>query len=113
MRIAICAKEDTESSLIADHFARAEYFVLYDHKTLSFSSIINNAKTESRGAGEKAVKILNQHNIDIVLSPKVGPKALETLQAFKIKSFSFKGAITAKDALYLYFENKLRPIEIP
>lgn len=113
MRIAVCAQEASEFSPVADRFARAEYFVIYDHSTLSFTPIENDAKDESGGAGGKAVKLLNTHNVDVVLSPEVGPKALEALKAFEIEAYNYKHATTIKDAIYLYFEHKLSPILVP
>jgi predicted Fe-Mo cluster-binding NifX family protein len=113
MRIAVCAKEASEFSPVADRFARTEYFVIYDHSTLTFTPIENDAKEESGGAGGKAVKLLNTHNVDIVLSPEVGSKVLEALKAFEIEAYNYTHASTVKDAIYLYFEQKLRPILVP
>jgi len=113
MRIAVCAQEGNKESVVADRFARANYFVIYDHDKLEFTPIVNEAKNESGGAGGKAVKILSTNDVDIVLTPEVGPKAFEALKAFEIEAYNFKGATTIKDAIYLYFENKLSPILVP
>jgi predicted Fe-Mo cluster-binding NifX family protein len=107
MKIAICASEHTPESLVAGRFARAEYFAVYNSDTLQFSFFENTAKEEGSGAGGKAVKVLGDLNIDIVLVPELGPKALDALKAFEIKSYQYKQGKTVREALYTYFEKKL------
>ncbi len=107
MKIAISSLENNENSKVSDRFARTEYFVIYDHEALSFTSIENTAKSAGSGAGGKAVKILGDLGIDIVLVPELGPKALEALEAFEIKSYQYPREKTVREVLYLYFEKKL------
>jgi len=107
MKIAISSNEKTENSKVSDRFARSEFFIIYDHEDLSFTAIENTAKKAGSGAGGKAVKILGDLNVDIVLVPELGPKALEALQAFEIKSFQYPREKTVREVLYLYFEKKL------
>ncbi|MFK5883544.1 MAG: NifB/NifX family molybdenum-iron cluster-binding protein [Candidatus Izemoplasma sp.] len=107
MKIAICAKTTDETGLVASRFARSEFFIIYNSETLSFKAIVNPAKEEGSGAGGKAVKVLNDNDVDIVLGPEVGPKAFEALKAFEIKAFNLGKSITVKDAIYSYYENKL------
>ena len=107
MKIAICSKTGSELSPVAARFARAEFFVIYDSKTLKFTSAENIANAESSGAGGKAVKILSDNDVDIVIGPEVGPKAFEALKAFEITAYNVGSALTVKDALYMYYEKKL------
>ena len=107
MIIGICALENNENSPVSDRFARANFFVIYDHENLTFKVITNPAIDESSGAGTKAIKALSKEGVDIILGPEVGPKALEALSAFEMEAYNYTGATDIKDALYLYFENKL------
>lgn len=107
MKIGICASDHTPESLVAGRFARAPYFAVYNSETLDFSFFNNTAKDEGSGAGGKAVKILGDLNIDIVLVPELGPKAIDALNAFEIKSYQYKQGKTVREALYEYFEKKL------
>ncbi len=107
MKIAISSSENNENSKVSDRFARSEYFIIYDHDKLSFEAIVNTAKDEGSGAGGKAVKILGDAGVDIALVPELGPKALEALLAFDIKSYQYPREKTVKEVLYLYFEKKL------
>lgn len=107
MKIAINSKENNEDSKVSDRFARSEYFIIYNHDNLSFKALENTAKNEGSGAGGKAVKILGDIGVDIALVPELGPKALEALRAFDIKSYQYPREKTVKEVLYLYFEKKL------
>ena len=107
MKIAISSLENNEHSQASDRFARCEYFIIYDHETLVFSSVENTAKTAGSGAGGKAVKILGDLNVEVVLAPELGPKALEALQAFEMKSYQYPREKTVREVLYSYFEKQL------
>ena len=107
MKIGICSSNNTPESLVADRFARAEQFCVYDSETLKFSFFENIAKDEGSGAGGKAVKLFADLNVDIVLVPELGPKAMDALQAFDIKSYKYKQGITVREALNSYFEKAL------
>jgi len=107
MKIAICSESNSPESIVADRFARAEYYGVYNSDDLLFTFFDNPAKNEGSGAGGKAVKVLGDLNVDIVLVPELGPKAIEALKAFDIKSFQYKQGETVRAALYSYFEKKL------
>jgi len=110
MKIAISSSGKDENSLVANRFARAEFFIIYNHEDLSFEVVENNAKNEGSGAGGKAVKLLGDLKIDVVLAPELGPKALEALNAFGIISHQYPKEKTVRDVLYMYFEKKLPSI---
>ncbi|KFZ25594.1 MAG: Dinitrogenase iron-molybdenum cofactor [Candidatus Izimaplasma bacterium HR2] len=107
MKIGICASDHTPESLVANRFARAPYFAVYNSETLDFAFFNNTAKDEGSGAGGKAVKVLGDLKVDIVLVPELGPKAIDALNAFEIKSYQYKQGKTVREALYEYFEKKL------
>ena len=107
MKIGICASNHMPESPVSGRFARANFFAVYNSETLQFSFFDNTAKDEGSGAGGKAVKVLGDLDIDIVLVPELGPKAIEALKAFDIKSYQYKQGKTVREALYEYFEKKL------
>lgn len=107
MKIAICASNNNPESLVAGRFARAPFFGIYDSELLEFSFVNNAAKEEGSGAGAVAVKILSDLEVEIVLVPELGPKAIDALKAFEIKSFQYKQGKTVREALYSYFEKQL------
>ena len=107
MKIGICSSGHTPESTVAGRFARAEFFALYNSETLLFSFFDNSAKEEGSGAGGKAVKVLGDLGIEVVLVPELGQKAIDALKAFEIKSYQYKQGKTVREALYEYFEKKL------
>ena len=107
MKIAISSTGNTEQSIVSDRFARAEYFIIYDHDTLKFNTVLNPAKDEGSGAGGKAVKVLADLGVDVALVPELGPKALEALKTFEIRSYQYPREKNVREVLYMYFEKKL------
>ena len=107
MKIAICSKDKNENSLIANRFARAEHFVIFDTVTNDYYSMKNPAVAAAGGASGQAVRNLDRESVKVVLCPEVGPKALTALAAFEIEAYDFTAASTVKEALDMYRANKL------
>ena len=107
MKIGICASDNNPESKVSERFARTEFFGVYNSETLSFGFFNNDAKDEGSGAGGKAVKVLSDLDVDIVLVPELGPKAIDALKAFEIKSYQHKQGKSVRDVLYDYFEKNL------
>lgn len=102
MKIAVCAKNQEENSVLANRFARAEYFTIFDSETKEYQSIKNEAVNAAGGASGQAIRLLDQAGVSVVLCPEVGPKALEALQAFEIKAYDFSMASTVHEAIDFY-----------
>lgn len=110
MKIAVCSKEETSNAVLANRFARAEYFAIFDSESKKIMFLENKAKMAAGGASGVAVKILGDQDVEVVLCPEVGPKALDALTAFEIKAYNFKGASTVTEAIDMYITNQLSPI---
>jgi len=108
MIIGICAKEERLDSPVADRFGRAECYVFFNTETQEVSASENSAKNEASGAGGSAVRLLNEHGVDVVLAPELGPKAMDAIKAFEIKAYSYGDSKTVKDALDNYQSGKLK-----
>jgi predicted Fe-Mo cluster-binding NifX family protein len=111
VKIAIAANGPTKEDLVADRFARAPYFIVYNQDDLSFSTIKNDGINASSGASVEAAKILLEHEIDVVLAPKLGDKAFAALNAMEIEAFEYSSEQTVRDVLYSFFEHQLPKIE--
>lgn len=107
MKIAVCSKDKNENSLIANRFARAEYFIIFDTETNEIKPMKNVAVSAAGGASGQAVRVLDKESVNVVLCPEVGPKAMEALGAFEIKAYNFSTATTVNEALEMYIANKL------
>lgn len=107
MIIGICAKEEGLSSLVADRFGRAENYVIFNTQTKGVTTIENSARNEASGAGGSAVNLLNQHGVEVILAPELGPKAMDAIKAFEIKAFSYKSNTTVQEAIDHYTAQEL------
>lgn len=110
MKIAICAEDNTESANASKRYARSEYFAIHDQKTEAFTFVKNEAKNESSGAGNMATKILGDFDVDVLLAPKVGPKAFDMLKAFGIAVYQYDYPAKIENVLKGYLEGRLSEI---
>jgi len=111
LKIAIAANGPTKEDLVADRFARAPFFIVYNQDDLSFSTIKNDGINANSGASVEAAKILLENEIDVVLAPKLGDKAFAALKAMEIEAYEYTSEQTVRDVLYSFFENQLPKIE--
>jgi predicted Fe-Mo cluster-binding NifX family protein len=107
MKIAVTAKNEGLKANIDDRFGRCEYFVILDTETMATETIENEAKNEGSGAGGKAVRALAQKNVDVVIAPELGPKAVTAIKAFEIKAFKKGTFEIVEDAIEAYKAGKL------
>lgn len=110
MKIAICAQSDHEEAQASTRYARSDCFAIYDTDTHAYDFLENEAKRESSGAGNKATKILGEKGVQVLLAPKVGPKAFDMLDAFGIEVFHYVSPETVNDALKAYLEGRLSKV---
>ncbi|XMB66038.1 NifB/NifX family molybdenum-iron cluster-binding protein [Mycoplasmatota bacterium zrk1] len=110
MRIAVCAKDEGLNSLVSDRFGRSEKFVIFDTTNQEYITIENSAKNESGGAGGSAVRLLDKNKVDIILVPELGPKAMDAINAYELKAYSFGDSITVEEAINGFSDEKLERI---
>lgn len=110
-KIAIASSGPSEHDKTADRFARAPYFIIYDQESLTFTAINNSGQNANSGASSAAAKTLLEHDVNVVLAPKLGDKAFAALEAMEIISYEYKNQPTVRDALYSFFEHQLPKIE--
>ncbi|MCF7924745.1 MAG: NifB/NifX family molybdenum-iron cluster-binding protein [Candidatus Izimaplasma sp.] len=79
MIIALPTKESGEKAFVSENLGRANYFYLYDTKTKEGKSFKNNFLNELHGAGVKTAEFLLKYSTDILITPRIGEKALEIL----------------------------------
>lgn len=110
MKIAICSKGNELSSLCDERFGRCETFFIFDTDTKESFTIDNEAKNEGVGAGGKAVKILFNKGIDLLIAPELGPKAIEAIKAFELETYRAILNISVEEQIRNYEEGKLEKI---
>lgn len=107
MKIAVASKGEWLKAKIDDRFGRAEYFVIVDLENMEGTTIENTAKNESSGAGGKAVRLLANEGVEVLIAPELGPKAVTAIKAFEMKVYKKEGFEIVEDAVKGYQEGKL------
>ena len=85
MKIAISTTTAGEAATLEMRFGRCPYFAVYDSETKEFEWFENEGIKATSGAGTGAAQALINRGIDIVISGQFGPKAVQVLEAGKIK----------------------------
>jgi predicted Fe-Mo cluster-binding NifX family protein len=111
MKIAVCAKSQGMESIADDRFGRAEYYVIFDTNSLVAETVENTAKNESAGAGGSAVRLLSKSNVEVVLVPELGPKAVDAVNGFEIKAYRYADRKTVRETIEAYQAGQLQQIE--
>ena len=86
MKIAITSKGIDLDSQVDPRFGRAVYIIVVDPETLEYQTLDNQENINSlKGAGIKAATMINDKDVEILLTGYCGPNAVKTLNAAKIK----------------------------
>ncbi len=113
MKIAITTQGQDLSSQLDTRFGRAKWLLLVSTDTYQCEvndNIVNlNA---SSGAGIQTAQNVANLGAEAVITGNLGPNALKTLNAAKIKAFLSK-APTAQEALDLFKKGKLQQVLEP
>ena len=112
MKIAVCSKGEGLKALVDERFGRADQFVIFDMVTKEVKTVENSAKNASAGAGGQAVRMLDENNVEVVIVPEVGPKAVDALKAFEIKAYSLGESKTVEEAIKKYESKDLKEFEL-
>lgn len=110
MKIAICSNSQGIKSELAERFGRADYFVIYDLENQDVKTIENKAKNEPSGAGGSAVRSLSKEDVEIILVPELGPKAMDAIKAFEIKAYAYTKGATVENAIEEFKLGKLEEL---
>lgn len=85
MIIVIPTKEVGEKSFVSNNLGRANFFFVYDSEKKIGESYENTFKNEAHGAGVKTAEFLFKQKADVLITPRVGEKALELLLNTNVK----------------------------
>lgn len=112
-KIAICSADSSPSSPVDERFGRCTCFMIWDPETKEYEPLTNTGNESAHGAGTGAVQALIQHNVDVVISHRVGPKAFAALEQAQIKIFSGAAGKTVEQALKSYQNGELQELLAP
>jgi len=91
MRIAIPATGEGKESRPDDRFGRCSCFAVFDMASSSWSFVPNGARRHEHGAGIAAARRLIDHDVDVVIGPRLGPNAAQVLERASITCLPFPG----------------------
>ncbi len=85
VKIAVSAMGSSLDAEVNPRFGRSRYFILVDHDTMQFETLDNTAALAREGAGVLTAQMINNKDIEAVLTGNCGPNAFQTLSAAGIK----------------------------
>ena len=98
-------------SLIDPRFGRCAYFLIIGDKGKLIKAIPNAGVRAMRGVGVSAAQIVANEKVKTVITGNVGPNACMVLNSSKIKIFISAFGISAKQAIQMYKDGKLKEIK--
>jgi len=108
--IAIALNEGNTNSVIAPHFGRSEYFLLYSSEQ-SKSTIVKNPYCKIMGgAGIQAAQFLIEKDIDVIIVGQVGTNAYVILESAGIKVI-YESEKTAEVALKDFVRREIKEMK--
>lgn len=111
MRLVVPCQGEHLSDPVDSRFGRARNFIVFDSST-SKSQVLSNDKQigAAHGAGTAAVEMVLREHVEVVLTPRCGPKAMDLFVAAGVKLFAAREG-TVADAIAAWERGELAPIE--
>jgi predicted Fe-Mo cluster-binding NifX family protein len=111
MKLAVTAQGTHLESPLDPRFGRAKCFLVVDTETSSFSAVDNSVNLHAaQGAGIQAAKGVVELGVEALITDHVGPKALTTLRASRVKIYT-GAAGTVADAIEQFRTGRLTVLE--
>lgn len=110
MKIAVSSRGQSLQDQLDPGFGRCAGFVVYDTNTQS-SSFLDNSRQQdlAQGAGIQTAQMISNAGVDVLISGRIGPKALQALSQSRIQLFA-SSAATVQKAIDAFQRNELSPI---
>ena len=112
MKIAVSVTTAGDSATLEMRFGRCPYFAVYDSESKEFEWFENAGIKATSGAGTGAAQALINRNIDIVISGQYGPKAVQVLEAAKIKMLLAPADLPLKEVISKWQAEELKEYAI-
>lgn len=104
MKIAITSSGDNFESAMDLRFGRCKYFAMYDTETKKYEFIDNIAAQSEQGAGIAAAQNVIKMNTDVLLTGRLGPKALQVIENTGITT-KFYDSGSVAEVVYQYMKS--------
>jgi predicted Fe-Mo cluster-binding NifX family protein len=107
LKICVTAKDGSVDAPAEPTFGRSPYFVIFDEESNEVSSIKNPFADAAGGVGPKAVQLLIDNKVDILITGQMGGNAQRAMGASKISVYQFRESGTVSDAIARFRANEL------
>lgn len=110
MRIAIPSTGEGEDSRPDDRFGRCSCFAVFDTASETWSFVPNGSRRHEHGAGIAAARRLIEHDVDVVIGPRLGPNAAQVLEQASITCLPLprRGSETVEAVLRTWLQEERR-----
>ena len=98
MKVVVSSNGTDLSSPSNDQFGRCPTFVFVDTDSMHFEVKANEAANAPGGAGVQAAQFVTGAGVQAVITGRVGPKAMQVLEAAGVPVHLFKGG-TVREAV--------------
>lgn len=90
MKVAVTSSGPGTESMMDDRLGRCPYFVIMDTASGEIESFANPAAEASSGAGTKAMQVLLDKGVEVVITGRIGPHAQAMLEETELKAVTGK-----------------------
>lgn len=112
MKVAVTSEGTGLEDQVDWRFGRCRYFVIVDTGTKEVEAVENIASGEGGGAGVRAVRILSEHDADVVVTGRCGPNAFRALHAAGVSVYTVADG-TVGDCVQRFVANELTQAQGP
>jgi predicted Fe-Mo cluster-binding NifX family protein len=106
MKVCVSSQGKTLDAPVDPRFGRSQYFLFVDTDNQEFESLENPNLESTSGAGIQSGQLMAKRKVQAVITGKVGPNTLQTLEAAGIEIFTGAEG-TVKEAIEAYKKDKL------
>ena len=113
-KVAVSSEGRDLDSKVDPRFGRAAGFVIIDPDTMAFEYVDNgSSQAMAQGAGIQAAELMTRHEVGVVLTGYVGPKAFQALSAVGIKMGQNLEDLTVRQAIEKWKQGQVSMAEAP
>lgn len=109
MKIAVSATGPQVDAQADERFGRCAYFLVFDQQGNLLEAVKNGAAGASGGAGVRAAQTLINKGVKVLLTGRVGPKAMPALKAGDIAVY-VGNLGTAAETVQNYKKGLMQPL---
>lgn len=109
MKLFIPTESDSIDTMVSNKLGRANYFYVFDSDSKEGIFYKNSFYKENHGAGVKTIEFMLKTNTEVLITPRVGEKALDLLLDTNVKIYQTNGKCV-KETIEGFLKNELEEL---